>query len=185
MDFISIFLTALALSMDAFAVAIGKGLSIPKLKYKDCLIVGIWFGLFQALMPLIGYFLGTAFAKYIVAVDHWIAFVLLAFIGGTMIKESFSKDEEEKDASLSFKKMLPLAISTSIDALAAGVTFALVGTNIILSVSLIGLITLIISAIGVKLGNVVGLKYKSKAELLGGILLIGMGLKILIEHLFF
>ena len=181
----TIFMTAFALSMDAFAVSVGKGLSIEKLKIKDALIVGLWFGLFQAIMPLIGYFLGASFSRFIEAIDHWIAFILLAFIGACMIKESFSKEDEKLDASLSFKKMLPLAISTSIDALAAGVTFALTDQNIWLAISLIGVITMILSAVGVKIGNLFGEKYKSKAEFVGGVILILMGIKILIEGLFF
>ncbi len=185
MVLLTIFITAFALSMDAFSVAIGKGLSIQKLKLKDALIVGAWFGLFQAVMPIIGYFLGSSLGDLISAIDHWIAFILLAFIGACMIKESFSKDEDALDSSLSFKKMLPLAISTSIDALATGVTFAIMDANVWISALIIGITTFAFSAVGVKIGNLFGSKYKSKAEFVGGIILILIGLKILIEGLFF
>ena len=170
--------------MDAFAVAICKGLSLKKLRFRDALTVGIWFGVFQALMPLIGYFLGIGFEKYIKAFDHWIAFVLLSLVGASMIKNAFSKKEEETDDSLGFKKMLALAVSTSIDALAVGVSFAFLNINIVPAISFIGLITMTLSALGVKIGNVFGLRFKSKAELIGGIILILTGVKILIEHLF-
>ncbi len=175
---------AVGVSMDALAVAICKGLAIPKLKLRHCLIVGAWFGVFQALMPTIGWFLGSAFAELVYAVDHWIAFVLLAIIGGNMIRESLGKGEEEGcDGSLAAAGMVVLAIATSIDALAVGVTLALLDVQIAAVVLSIGLCTFIISAVGVKIGNVFGVKFKSKAEFLGGAVLILIGLKILLEHL--
>lgn len=174
---------AIALAMDAFAVAICKGLTVKKIKPRHLVITGLYFGGFQALMPLIGYFLGVNFRQYIETVDHWIAFALLVIIGANMIKEAFSKDEELHTDDFSFKSMLPLAVATSIDALAVGVTLAFLKANVISSVSLIGIITFLISAAGVLLGKTVGCKFKSKAELLGGIILIFMGLKTLLEHL--
>lgn len=175
---------ALGLSMDAFAVSVCKGLSTQWLKPKQYLIIGAWFGGFQALMPAIGYLLGSAFERYITKYDHWIAFVLLIIIGGNMIKEGFSKEESNSNSSFSFSTMLILAIATSIDALAVGITFALLpNVNIISAVSLIGCITFVMSAIGLKVGNIFGLKYKSKAEIAGGIILILIGTKILLEHL--
>ena len=183
-----IFLMAVALSMDAFAVAICKGLATEKAQIKHMAVVGAWFGIFQALMPFIGCTFGSAFLSYIEAVDHWIAFILLGFIGGNMIKESLSREEECDcaDASLSFKVMLTMAIATSIDALAAGVGMSvdLDGMGqILIAVFAIGVITFILSAIGVKIGNVFGSKYKFLAELSGGIVLVCMGLKILLEHM--
>lgn len=184
MGFLELFLIAVGLSMDAFAVAICKGLSVRKLKLSHMLITGAYFGVFQAIMPLIGYYLGQTFESYITSFDHWIAFVLLSLIGANMIRESFSKEEDEHNASFSFKTMLPLAVATSIDALAVGVTFGLMqGVNIFSAVGLIGVTTLVLSFVGVKIGNVFGSKYKSKAELAGGIILILMGIKILLEHL--
>lgn len=184
MNLFTLFLTAVGLSMDAFAVAICKGLALKKISFKNACLVGLWFGGFQALMPLLGYLIGVRFQDYVVAVDHWIAFILLAIIGGNMIKESLSKDEDEQEnASLSAKVMFPLAIATSIDALAVGITYAFLQVDIVPAVSFIGVITFVLSAIGVKVGNVFGTKYKSKAELAGGIVLILIGLKILLEHL--
>lgn len=184
MGLFELFLTAVALSMDAFAVAVCKGLSVQKLKPSHALSVGVYFGGFQALMPLIGFFLGAAFESYITKIDHWIAFILLALIGAIMIKEAFSKDENEADGSLSVKTMLIMAIATSIDALAIGISFGILPeVNIWLAISLIGIITLVMCMIGVKIGNVFGAKYKSKAELTGGIILVLLGLKILLEHL--
>ena len=175
---------AIGVSMDALAVAICKGLSIQKLKMRHALIVGLWFGAFQALMPTIGWLLGSAFTDLITALDHWIAFVLLGIIGGNMIREALSKKEDDDvDPSLAFGAMLVLAIATSIDALAVGVTLALLKVNIIATVLSIGLCTFAISTVGVKIGNVFGKKFKSKAELLGGVVLILIGLKILLEHL--
>ena len=224
MGLLELFILAIGLSMDAFAVSICKGLALPKINLKSAGIVGLWFGAFQALMPLIGYLLGVNFRSYIVSVDHWIAFVLLALIGANMIKEALSDDDEEEEAEirnlkrgpeegtigvcsldscsisptgqvalsradnrikeiLGFKTMFLLAVATSIDALAMGVTFAFLNVNIIPAISFIGVVTFTCSAIGVKIGNVFGLKYKSKAEIAGGVILILLGCKILIEHL--
>ena len=185
MGVIELLVLALGLSMDAFAVSICKGLSVPKLQAKHCLICGVYFGGFQALMPLIGWALGIRFQSLITNIDHWIAFVLLAVIGANMIKESFSKEEECPDASFGFKTMLTLAVATSIDALAVGVTFAFLDVSIVPAVLLIGATTFVCSAVGVKIGNVFGNRFQSKAEFLGGLVLIAIGLKILIEHLFF
>lgn len=183
MKFIDIFLIAVALSMDAFAVSICKGLSVNKVSAKHVLTVGVYFGGFQALMPLIGFLLGFKFERFIVSVDHWIAFLLLAVIGGNMIKEALSSDDEEPDASFSFRTMLPLAVATSIDALAVGISFAFLGVDIVTAAVLIGITTFVLSGIGVFVGNIFGAKYKSKAELAGGVVLILIGLKILLEHL--
>lgn len=174
---------AVGLSMDAFAVSICKGLSMNKMSWKNAVITGVYFGGFQAGMPLIGYFLGVQFQDKITSIDHWIAFVLLALIGANMVKGSFSKEEEKLDASFSFRSMAVLAIATSIDALAIGVSFAFLNVSIIPAVSFIGVITFFLSVYGVKIGNVFGEKYKSKAELAGGLILILMGIKILIQHL--
>ena len=175
-----LFILAVGLSMDAFAVSVCKGLSLGKIKPKHMCIAGAWFGGFQALMPLIGYFLGSFFAELIEKYDHWVAFVLLAIIGGNMIKESFGKDEKV-DSSMDVKSMLLLAIATSIDALAVGVTFAFLQVQIVPAVSFIGVITFIFSALGVKIGSLFGTKYKSKAEFFGGIVLVLIGIKILLE----
>ena len=184
MSILEILLLGIGLSMDAFAVSICKGLSTKRLQAKHYLITGAWFGGFQALMPTIGYFLGSTFEQYITAFDHWIAFVLLAAIGAGMIKESLSKEESDGNDSFSFKTMLLLALATSIDALAVGVTFALLpDVNVPLAVSLIGVTTFLCSAAGLKVGNVFGLRYKSRAEFAGGLILILIGLKILLEHL--
>lgn len=180
MSILDLFILAVGLSMDAFAVSVCKGLSLGKIKPKHMCIAGAWFGGFQALMPLIGYFLGSFFAEMIEKYDHWVAFVLLAIIGGNMIKESFSKDEKV-DSSMDVKSMLLLAIATSIDALAVGVTFAFLQVQIVPAVSFIGVITFIFSAVGVKIGSLFGTKYKSKAELFGGIVLLLIGIKILLE----
>ncbi len=186
MEILELLILAIGLSMDAFAVAICKGLATYKLKKRHMITIGLWFGGFQALMPLIGYFLGTAFEKYVTAIDHYIAFILLCGIGANMIKESFSKEDDNQDCSYGFKNMLIMAIATSIDALAIGITFALLpNVNIYAAVIFIGIITFMLSAIGVKIGNVFGAKWKSKAEFMGGTILIILGTKILIEHLFF
>ena len=174
---------AVGLSMDAFAVAVCKGLSIRALMPRHAVIVGLWFGAFQALMPLIGWLLGASFAGMIAAVDHWIAFVLLSFIGGNMIREALDKGEEECDPSLAPMAMLLLAVATSIDALAVGVTFAFLRVDLLPAVTLIGVCTFVISAAGVKVGNVFGSRYKAGAELFGGAVLVLIGLKILLEHL--
>ncbi len=178
-----LFLVAVGLSMDAFAVAVCKGLALKKVRPGQMALVGLWFGGFQTLMPLLGYFVGVQFADAIDAVDHWIAFGLLALIGGNMVREAFSKKDEEDDGSLSAKKMLPLAIATSIDALAVGVSFAFLSVNIGLAASFIGVITFLLSAAGVKVGSLFGAKYKNRAELIGGLILILLGIKILLEHL--
>lgn len=180
MSILDLFILAVGLSMDAFAVSVCKGLSLGKIKPKHMCIAGAWFGGFQALMPLIGYFLGSFFAEMIEKYDHWVAFVLLALIGGNMIKESFDKDEKV-DSSMDVKSMLLLAIATSIDALAVGVTFAFLQVQIVPAASFIGVITFIFSAVGVKIGSLFGTKYKSKAELFGGIVLVLIGIKILLE----
>lgn len=182
MGFTELFIIALGLSMDAFAVSVCKGLSVRKLSIRHALIAGAYFGGFQALMPLLGYFLGVQFESLIQSVDHWVAFALLSVIGINMIRESRG-GAEELDASFAFKVMLPLAIATSIDALAVGITFAFLKVEIEVAVCLIGATTFILSALGVKIGHVFGVKYKAKAELAGGIVLIAMGLKILLEHL--
>lgn len=195
MSLLELFIIAVGLSMDAFAVAICKGLAMKKFSIRKAGIVGLYFGVFQAVMPLIGYFLGAQFQGKIASVDHWIVFVLLSFIGIGMIRESRTDnsgdasseaacaDSEEKDNSLDFKNMIMLAVATSIDALAVGVTFAFLKVSIVPAVSFIGIITFLLSALGVKIGNVFGTIYKSKAELAGGLILILMGVKILLEHL--
>ena len=185
MGLIELFLIAVGLSMDAFAVSVCKGLAMPKCTFKKAAIVGLWFGGFQALMPAIGYVLGAQFQETIASIDHWIAFVLLALIGGNMIHEALDNDEEEADASLNVKTMFLLAVATSIDALAIGITFAFLKVNIIPAVCFIGIVTFIISFAGVKIGNVFGARYKNKAEIVGGVILIFLGLKILLEHLGF
>lgn len=184
MTLVELFLIAVGLSMDAFAVSICKGLSMQKCTVKKSTIVGLWFGIFQAGMPLIGYILGVQFQELITSIDHWIAFVLLGIIGGNMIKEALSDDDcEEADESLDVKTMFGLAVATSIDALAVGVTFAFLGVDIVPAVSFIGICTFTISAVGVKIGNIFGTRYKSKSEFAGGVILILMGTKILLEHL--
>lgn len=182
MELWELFVIAVGLSMDAFAIAICKGLSVGKIEKKHFIITGLWFGGAQALMPLLGYLLGTGFQSYIERIDHWIAFVLLGIIGLSMIKES-REQCKPINASFSAKVMFPLAIADSIDALAAGVTFAFLDVKIIPAIILIGVITFVFSAFGVWLGNRFGERYKAKAELTGGIILIIMGTKILLEHL--
>ena len=184
MGLIELFLIAVGLSMDAFAVSVCKGLSAKELKPKHFLTVGAWFGGFQALMPFIGYLLGSTFESFINTFDHWVAFALLAVIGGNMIKEALSDEDEKVDDSFDVKNMLILAVATSIDALAVGITFALLpNVSILAAVAFIGATTFLLSALGLKVGNLFGLKYKSKAELAGGVILILIGLKILLEHL--
>ncbi len=183
MSLLTLFITAVGLSMDAFAVSVCKGLAMKKLSVKKAVLIGLWFGGFQALMPAIGYLLGTRFEKYVTSIDHWIAFVLLAFIGINMIKEALSGDEDEANDSVDLKTMFLLAVATSIDALAVGVTYAFLQVRIIPAVAFIGVTTFVLSVVGVKIGNVFGLRYKSKAEIFGGIILIVMGAKILAEHL--
>ena len=178
-----LFILAIGLSMDAFAVAVCKGLAMERISLKNAGIVGLWFGGFQALMPLIGYLLGYSFSDAIQSVDHWIAFALLGLIGLNMIKESRSCETEETCGCLAFKEMFTMAVATSIDALAVGITFAFLTVDIVPAVSLIGVTTFLLSMVGVKVGSVFGAKYKSKAELAGGIILILLGTKILLEHL--
>lgn len=182
MGFVELFILAVGLSMDAFAVSICKGLSVITLRKRHGLITGLYFGGFQAGMPLVGYLLGKQFESLITSVDHWIAFVLLGIIGINMIKESFEKPDELDD-SFAPKAMLLLAVATSIDALAVGVTFACLDVEIFSAIALIGITTFVFSAVGVKIGNVFGVRFKSKAELAGGIVLVLMGVKILLEHL--
>ena len=198
MSYWEIIIIAVGLSMDAFAVSITLGLSVKKPKIIETLLPGIYFGFFQALMPLIGYFAGTYFAKKIQHLDHWVAFALLCVIGGKMIKDSFSKEKKSEpspdagkdiapapdESPLKFIKMLLLAIATSIDALAVGITFAFFQVNIFMAILITGLTTFCISTAGVKVGNAFGAKYKSKAEFIGGAVLVILGIKILIEHLF-
>ncbi len=185
MSLFELFLLAIGLSMDAFAVAICKGLSMQQFNQKHAVIIALYFGTFQALMPAIGYLLGSRFQQSITAYDHWVTFLLLAIIGGNMIKESFDHETETSSPYINFKEMLILAIATSIDALAVGVTFAFLQVSLIPAVSTIGITPFVISVLGVKIGNVFGMKYKSKAEFAGGVILILIGGKILIEHLFF
>ena len=183
---ISAILLGVGLAMDAFAVSICKGLAVGKVKMSHMAIAGAWFGGFQMLMPLIGYFLGSSFHSYIAKFDHWVACILLVLIGANMLREVLSKKEDDNDtnASFGFKTMFVMAVATSIDALAVGIALAMEeNTNIWLSVTCIGVITFILSAIGVKIGSVFGDKYKKKAEIVGGVILIVLGLRILIEHL--
>ncbi len=183
MSFFSIFLIAIGLSMDAFAVAICKGLQMRKIDYGKTLLIGLFFGGFQAIMPLIGWFLGIRFQKHIVNIDHWIAFFLLAIIGGKMIYDSFHPSDDD-NGGVGIPELFVLAIATSIDALAVGIAFALLNElNIYFAVMIIGLSTFILSVIGVLIGNKFGLVFRSKAEFLGGVILILLGLKILLEHL--
>lgn len=184
MTLFDLIVTAIALSMDAFAVSICKGLSVKRVQPKHSLICGGYFGAFQAIMPLAGFLLASSFADYIKQYDHWIAAGLLALIGVNMLREALSEQETEAvDSSFGVKAMLPMAVATSIDALATGVSFAMTETNIWMAISIIGVTTFLFSAAGVKVGNAFGAKYEKKAELLGGIILILMGLKILFEHL--
>lgn len=182
MGTLNLIILAIGLAMDAFAVSICKGLSLPKMDWKKAVIAGLYFGGFQALMPLLGYLAGERFDHLISSIDHWIAFGLLLIIGGKMIIESFEKDKK-LDASFGFRSMIVLAIATSIDALAVGITFAFLQTNIWIAITHIGIITFIFSAAGVKIGNAFGSKWGSKAEFVGGVILVGIGVKILVEHL--
>lgn len=183
MSFIDLTLIALGLAMDAFAVSIGKGLSMKKLQYKNAVITGLYFGAFQGLMPLIGYFLGKNFENLITSIDHWIAFILLSIIGINMIRETIKNEEENINDKFDFKTMLPLAIATSIDALAIGVTFAFLKINIFTSILLIGIITFVTSSIGVIIGKKFGDKFEKSTQVIGGIILIAIGAKILLEHI--
>lgn len=184
MDFITILGIGVALSMDAFSVSICKGLATKKFSFRTAVICGIWFGGFQALMPVIGYFLGAQFEHLIVAIDHWIAFGLLFLIGANMIREALSSDESEKpDSTTGFKTMLLLAVATSIDALAVGVSFAFLQVNILIPILIVGVTTFIFSFGGVAIGNFFGSRYSKPAEITGGVILILLGTKILLEHL--
>lgn len=183
MGIVEITILGIGLAMDAFAVAICKGLSMKKMNWKNAIIIALYFGIFQAVMPIIGYFLGTTFEDFVTKFDHWIAFVLLLAIGGNMIKEAFDKNCENKNDKVDFKTMVILALATSIDALAVGITFAFFEVNVLLAITIIGLITFFVSIVGVKIGNRFGDKYQSKAEFLGGVILILLGIKILLEHL--
>lgn len=185
MTLLELFIIAVGLSMDAFAVSICKGLAMRKTGIKDMALVGLWFGGFQALMPVTGYLVGVQFKEAITAVDHWIAFGLLAVIGGNMIREALSGEEDCEDDSLAPRTMLLLALATSIDALAVGVGFAFLDVNITAAAGFIGVVTFTLSAAGVRVGSVFGARYKSRAELTGGAILILMGTKILLEHLGF
>ena len=183
---VEIFLIAVSLALDAFAVSVSSGISIPGFGPRQAVKMGLWFGTFQFLMPLLGWLLGSSVSQYIEAVDHWVAFGLLAVIGGKMAWESLRRgcgEEDEAPPDLSARRLCVLAIATSIDALAVGVSFAFLSVNIGAAVSFIGVITFALSMVGVKVGSLFGAKYKSKAELAGGIILILMGLKILLEHL--
>ena len=185
---IELFLLGVGLSMDAFAVSVCKGLGMKKLNKKQALIIGLYFGGFQALMPFVGWLLGSQFQKYITSIDHWIAFILLGFIGGKMMIEAVREWNEEEvvdvmDAPIDHKNMLVLAVATSIDALTVGITFAFLGTPIVEAITIIGITTMVISIAGVVVGNFFGSRYKSKAELIGGLILVLLGLKILLEHL--
>lgn len=183
MELAELMIIAVGVSMDAFAVSICKGLSVRNIRPKHSLLTALWFGGFQALMPLLGYFLGVSFADFVSSVDHWIAFILLGIIGSNMIKESFHKDECcSVDPDFSFRTMLAMAVATSIDALAIGVSLAFLKVNIWQSVILIGLTTAVFSGTGVYIGNIFGNRYKSKAEFAGGFILVVMGLKILLDH---
>ena len=186
--FVELFLLGVGLSMDAFAVSVCKGLGMRKLNKKQALIIGLYFGGFQALMPLIGWLLGSQFQQYITSIDHWIAFILLGFIGGKMMVEAVREWNEEEtvevmDAPIDHKNMFVLAVATSIDALAVGITFAFLNTPIIEAITIIGITTMVLSIIGVIVGNFFGSRYKSKAEFIGGLILVLLGLKILLEHL--
>ena len=183
MDLLTLLTLAVGLSMDAFAVSICKGLAMREKVFGKGIVIGLWFGGFQALMPTIGFFLGTQFKDQITSIDHWVAFVLLGLIGINMVKESLSDEEENADASIAVKEMFMLAVATSIDALAVGITFAFLNVHIVSAASIIGACTFLISFAGVKIGNIFGTKYKSKAELAGGVILILLGFKILFEHL--
>ena len=189
MGFLELMTLAFSVSMDAFAVSVCKGLCMKKATLKASAICGTWFGGFQAAMPLIGFFLGSLFAKYIVAVDHWVAFGLLALIGANMLKEAFEKDDEGQScdingADFSFKTMFVMAVATSIDALAVGISLAMAGNvNIVTAVALIGAFTFFMSGMGVQLGNIFGSRFEKPAEITGGVILILLGIKILLEHL--
>ncbi len=184
MGFVELLILAVGLAMDAFAVSVCKGLATGKTKLKHMAIAGIWFGGFQALMPFLGYLLGSTFGPYITAFDHWVAFVLLVGIGGNMIREAFDQDEHAGDHDFGVRTMAVMAVATSIDALAVGVTFGLLpNVNVAVAVGFIGIVTFLLSAAGIKIGSIFGSRYKAKAQITGGVILILMGAKILLEHL--
>ncbi len=191
MGFAELILLAVGLSMDAFAVSVCKGLAMPRVRFRDAAVCGVWFGGFQALMPFLGYVLGARFEKYINTISSWVAFVLLAAIGFNMLREALSREEEHASVGLDFKTMLVMAVATSIDALAVGITFACVPLeliaasellNTVFGVCIIGATTFCISCAGVKFGNIFGMRWKSRAEVAGGVILILIGVKILLEH---
>lgn len=179
---IELFIIAVGLSMDAFAVAVAKGLSVPFVTSRHSICVGGWFGFFQAVMPLIGFYLGISFSGYVTSIDHWIAFFLLGFIGLNMIRESCSCNTVTSDSDFSLSTMFTMAVATSIDALAVGVSFAFLAVDIWSAVIVIGITTFVLSIIGFKIGNMFGCRYKAKAEFIGGTILLFLGIKILIEH---
>lgn len=183
MGILELILIAIGLGMDAFAVSICKGISMPKMNWKKAIIIGLYFGIFQAVMPVIGYTLGKAFENLVTSIDHWIAFGLLLIIGIKMLIDAFKDDNVSVNDSVNWKVMIILAIATSIDALAVGITFAFLQVNLLLAVLIIGIITFILCVIGTKIGNNFGNKFENKAEILGGIVLILIGVKILLEHL--
>ena len=183
MTFLELFIIAVGLSMDAFAVSVAKGLSVERLRPRNVLSVSLWFGGFQGLMPIIGFFLGVSFASLVEHVDHWIAFVLLGLIGINMMREAFSKKEKNVSPDFSFKTMLMMAVATSIDALAVGISFSFIKENIWMAALLIAVTTAIFSAIGIRVGNIFGCRFKSPAEFLGGRRFLLMGIKILVEHI--
>ncbi len=183
MNFATLLLLAIGLSMDAFAVSVCKGLSLKHPDFRAYLSAGLWFGVFQALMPVVGYYLIFNFKDYVAAIDHWIAFALLAAIGANMIREALSGRESPTNASMDFKTMLLLAIATSIDALAVGISFGCLSVKLLPAVITIGITTFALSCAGMKIGSLFGLRYKSKAEIVGGVILILLGIKILLEHL--
>lgn len=182
MGLIELFILAVGLSMDAFAVSVCKGLAMERPTWRRAVVPGLWFGAFQGLMPLLGWLLGSRFAQYITAVDHWIAFALLVILGVNMLREARSADDGEADASLGVKTMLAMAVATSIDALAVGITFAFLEVAIVPAVCFIACVTFVISTLGVKVGALFGDRFQAKAEALGGIILIVLGVKILLEH---
>lgn len=189
MGIVELLLTGVGLAMDAFAVSVCKGLSMKKIRYGHAVVIALFFGGFQALMPFLGWALGTQFKDYIISIDHWIAFVLLAIIGGKMLKEAFSSDKEEvaqeceQGERMNYKELFLLAIATSIDALAVGVTFAFLNVNIYLAIAIIGVVTFLLAFAGVVIGNIFGSRFEKGAQIAGGAILIGIGLKILLEHL--
>ena len=183
MELFEIVVIGIGLAMDAFAVSVCKGLSMKKMNWKKAVIIALYFGIFQAIMPIIGYFLGNTFSSFIENIDHWLSFILLSAIGINMIKNSFDSEEDKRNDNIDIKTMLLLSIATSIDALAIGITFAFFKINLLFSIIIIGLITFILSIFGVKIGNKFGDKFQNKAEIIGGFILIVIGLKILLEHL--